>query len=157
MVSHLRTPILKGFYLLLWFYFVTDSEFRCSAELAKSYPVSALTYLPQIPNGHHCIPKGAHEVLQTISEARCLQAAVEATTPQFVRSGSAPSVLRCLICSNPVVASSGGPCSSASWPCPCGRAGCWRFCAPRCSRCVSYESCRRCSGAARRRKRSWCR
>ena len=70
LVSHLRTPILKCFYLLLWFYFVTDSEFSCLAKLAKPYPVSDLTYLPQIPNQHHCISRGAHEVLKTISEAR---------------------------------------------------------------------------------------
>ena len=70
MASHLRTPILKCFYLLLWFYVVTDSEFSCLATLAKSYPVSDLTYLPQIPNQHHSIPKGAHDVLKTISEAK---------------------------------------------------------------------------------------
>ena len=61
---------MECFYLLLWFYSVTDSEFRCLAKLAKPYPLSDLTYLPQIPNQHHCIPKGAHEVLRTISEAR---------------------------------------------------------------------------------------
>ena len=70
MISHLRTPINKCFYLLLWFYFVTDSEFSCLAKLAEPYPVSDLTYLPQISNQHHCIPKGAHEVLKAISEAR---------------------------------------------------------------------------------------
>ena len=68
MVSHVRTPILKCFYLLLWFYFVT--EFSYSAKLANPYPVSDLTYVPQIPNKLHCIPKRAHEVLKTISEAR---------------------------------------------------------------------------------------
>ena len=70
MVSHLRTPVLKCVYLSLWFCFVTDSEFSCLAKLAKPYPVSDLAYLPQIPDQHHCIPKGAHEVLKTISEAR---------------------------------------------------------------------------------------
>ena len=70
MVSHLWTPLLKCFYLLLWFYFVTDSEFSCLANLAQPYLVSDLTYLPQIPNQLHCIPKGAHEVLKTFSEAR---------------------------------------------------------------------------------------
>ena len=44
MVSHLRTPRLKCFYLLLWFYFETDSEYCCLAKLAKPYPVSDLTY-----------------------------------------------------------------------------------------------------------------
>ena len=47
MVSHLRTPILKRFYYLLWFQIVTVSEFSC---LAKSFPVSGLTPMPQIPN-----------------------------------------------------------------------------------------------------------
>ena len=46
MVSHLRTPILKSFYRLLCFYFVTDSEFSCLAKLAKPYPGSDLTYFP---------------------------------------------------------------------------------------------------------------
>ena len=49
MVSHLMTPILKCFYLLLWFYVVTDSELCCLARLTKPYPVSDLAYLPQIP------------------------------------------------------------------------------------------------------------
>ena len=70
MVLHLMTPILKCFYLLLSFYFVTNSEFSCLAKLAKPCSVSDLTYLPQIPNQHHCIPQGAHEVPKTISEAR---------------------------------------------------------------------------------------
>ena len=50
MVSHLSNPILKCFYLLLWFYFVIGSEFSCLAKLAKPYPVSDLAYLPEIPN-----------------------------------------------------------------------------------------------------------
>ena len=45
MVSDLRTPILKSFYYSLWFYFVTVSEF---SYLAKPYPVSGLTPMPQI-------------------------------------------------------------------------------------------------------------
>ena len=49
MVSHLGTPILKCFYVLLWFYVLTDSEFSRLAKLAKPYPVSDLRYLPQIP------------------------------------------------------------------------------------------------------------
>ena len=66
MVSHLRTPILKGFYYLLWFQIVTVSEFCC---LAKSFPVSDLTPMPQIPNQLHFIQKSAHEVLGAILEA----------------------------------------------------------------------------------------
>ena len=58
-----------------------------------------------------------------------------------------------------VVVSSGGPCCSASGPSPGGRAGgagCGKLCAPRRSGCVWYGFCRRCSGAARGRKSSWC-
>ena len=65
MVSHLRTPILKGFYYLLWFQIVTVSEFSC---FAKSFPVSGLTHMPQIPNQLHFIQKSAHEVLGAILE-----------------------------------------------------------------------------------------
>ena len=63
MVSHLTTPILKCYYYLLWFQVVTVSEFSC---LAKSFPVSCLTPMPQIPNQHHFIQKSAHEVLGAI-------------------------------------------------------------------------------------------
>ena len=66
MISHLRTPILKGFYYSLWFYFVPVSEF---GYLAKPYPVSGLTPMPQIPNPLHFIQKSAHEVLGAILEA----------------------------------------------------------------------------------------
>ena len=66
MAPHLETPILNGFYHLLWFYFATVSEFSCLALLAKPYPVSDLTPLPQIPNQHHFIQKSAHEVLGAI-------------------------------------------------------------------------------------------
>ena len=38
MVSHTKTPILNCFYHLLWFYFLTVSEFSC---LAKSLSVFA--------------------------------------------------------------------------------------------------------------------
>ena len=54
MVSHLRTPILKSFYYLLWFQIVTVSEFSC---LAKSFPVSGLTPMPQIPKKLFFYPK----------------------------------------------------------------------------------------------------
>ena len=69
MVPHLKTPIPNCFYHLLWFYFLTDSEFSCLAMLAKPYPVSGPTPLPQIPNQLHFIQKSAHEVLGAILEA----------------------------------------------------------------------------------------
>ena len=72
MVSHPRTPILNGFTYLLWAYFLIDSEFSCLAMLAKAYPVSGPTYMPQIPSLLHCMSEGAHEVLETISEARLM-------------------------------------------------------------------------------------
>ena len=66
MASHLKTPILKCLYHLMWFYFLTDSELSCLAMLAKPYPVSCPPPIPQIPNQLHCIQKSAHEVLGTI-------------------------------------------------------------------------------------------
>ena len=66
MVSYLRTPILECFYHLMWFYFLIHSEFSCLAMLAKPYPVSGPTPMPQIPNQLHCIQKSAHDVLGTI-------------------------------------------------------------------------------------------
>ena len=66
------TPILNCFSYLLWAYFLTDSEFSCLAMLAKPYPVFGPTYMPQIPNLLHCMSKGAHEVLKTVSEARLM-------------------------------------------------------------------------------------
>ena len=66
MVFHLRTPILRSFYYLLWFQIVTVSEFSC---LAKSFPVSGLSPMPQIPNQLSFIQKSAHEVLGAILEA----------------------------------------------------------------------------------------
>ena len=66
MVSHLRTFILKCYYYLLWFQIVTVSEFSC---LAKSFPVSGLTPMPQIPNHLHLIQKSAHDVHGAILEA----------------------------------------------------------------------------------------
>ena len=67
MVPHPKTPILNWFYHLLWLYFSTVSEFSC---LAKSYSLSGLTPLPQIPNPLHFIQKSAHEVLDANWEAR---------------------------------------------------------------------------------------
>ena len=57
MVSHLKAPILNCFYQLLWFYFLTDSEFRCLAMLAKPYLVFGPTLILQIPNQLHCIQR----------------------------------------------------------------------------------------------------
>ena len=59
MVPHLKTPLLNGFYHLLWFYFVTVSE---SSYMAKPYPVCGLSPMPQIPNQLDFIQKNAHEV-----------------------------------------------------------------------------------------------
>ena len=72
MVFHLRNPILKCFDHLLWFYVLTDSKFGSLASLARSYPVSGPSYLPQIPNQIHCMSKGAHEMLGTILVARLM-------------------------------------------------------------------------------------
>ena len=66
-VCHPKTLILKCFYHLLWFYFLTVSEFSC---LAKSHSVSGLTPMPHIPNQHHFTQKSAREVLDAILEAR---------------------------------------------------------------------------------------
>ena len=82
---------------------------------------------------------GLYCLIPAVCRARCPQAAVQATTPQFVRSGSAPSALLLPLCCTVVVVLSGGPCSSASGPCPGGRAGgagCGKPCAPRRSGCV---------------------
>ena len=67
MVPHPKTPILNCFYHLLWFYFLTVSEFSC---LAKSYSVSGLPPLTHIPNQLHFIQKSAHEVLDANLKAR---------------------------------------------------------------------------------------
>ena len=67
MVSQPKTPKLNCFYHLLWFYFLTVSEF---SFLAKSYSVSGLTPLPHIPNQLHFTQKSAHEVLDANLEAR---------------------------------------------------------------------------------------
>ena len=48
MVSHPKTPILNCFYHLLWFYFLTVSEFTCLALLAKPYPMCGLSPGPRI-------------------------------------------------------------------------------------------------------------
>ena len=64
MVSHPKTPIPNCFYHLLWFYFLTVSEFSC---LAKSFPCWPDTH---IPNQHHFTQTSAHEVLDAILEAK---------------------------------------------------------------------------------------
>ena len=71
-VSHLRTPILNCFSYLLWAYVLTDAEFSCLAMLAKPYPVSDPTYLPQIPNELHRMSKCANEVPGTMLVARLM-------------------------------------------------------------------------------------
>ena len=53
-----------------------------------------------------------------VSRARCLQAAIQATAPQFVTSGSSQSAPSRPPCCTVVAVSSGGPCCSASGPCP---------------------------------------
>ena len=58
-----------------------------------------------------------------VSRARCLQAAIQATTPQFVQSGSAPPASSLPLCCTLVAVSRGGPRCSASGSCPGGRAG----------------------------------
>ena len=58
-----------------------------------------------------------------VSRVRCLQAAIQATAPQFVQSGSAPLASSPPLCCTVVAVSSEGPRYSASGPCPGGRAG----------------------------------
>ena len=80
--------------------------------------------------------------------------------PAVRRVSFGSSALLLPLCCTVVVASSGGPCSSASRPCPGGRAGgagCGKPCAPRRSGCVLYGFCRQCFGASRGRRKSWCR
>ena len=72
MVFHFRTPILNRFYHLLRFYLLPVSEFSCLALLARPYPVSGLTSMPQTPNQLHFIQTSAHEVLGSFLEAPVL-------------------------------------------------------------------------------------
>ena len=65
MIAQFKTPVLNCFSHILWFYFLTDSKFSYVAMLAKAYPVSGPTHLPQIPNQLHCVQTSAHEVLRT--------------------------------------------------------------------------------------------
>ena len=67
MVSHPKTPILKCFYYLLWFYVLTVSEFSC---LAKSFSVLALHLCPTFLTSTISPKKSAHEVPDAILEAR---------------------------------------------------------------------------------------
>ena len=74
---------------------------------------------------------GRYRLIPAVFGVRCLQAAVQSTTPQFMRSVSAASALLLPIYCTVVVASSEGPCSRASRPCPGGRAG-WAGCRKPC-------------------------
>ena len=65
---------------------------------------------------------GLYCLSPAVSQARCLQAAVRATAPHFVRSSSAPSALLLPLCCTMVAVLSGGPCCSASGLCR-GQAG----------------------------------
>ena len=66
MVPLLKCPIINYFYHSFWFYVLSDSEFSCLAMLAKPYPVSGPTPLPQVPNKLHFIQRSAHEKLGAI-------------------------------------------------------------------------------------------
>ena len=84
---------------------------------------------------------GVYCLSPVVSRAGCLQAAVQATAPQFVQSGLTPSALLLPLCCTVVDVSSRGPCCIASGPCPgerAGGAGCRKLCAPRRSGCVWY-------------------
>ena len=100
--------------------------------------------------GHHAMRSaGLYCLSPVVSRARCLQAAVQATAPQFVTSGSEPSAPSLPPCCTVVAVSSRGPCCSAPRLCPGERAGgtgCGKPCAPRRSGCVLYGFCGRCSG-----------
>ena len=65
-----QDPYTQFFTYLLWAYVLTDSECSCLAILARPYPVSGPTYIPQIPNLLHRMSKEAHEVPDTISKAK---------------------------------------------------------------------------------------
>ena len=56
--TQLFSPLTVGLAL-------TDSKFSCLVMLAKPYPVSGPTYMPQTTNLLHCMSKAAHEVLGT--------------------------------------------------------------------------------------------
>ena len=71
MVPHPKTLILDWFYHLLWFCFLTVSEFSC---LAKSSSVSGLTPLLHIPNQVNFIQKSAHGALDANWEAGVMPA-----------------------------------------------------------------------------------
>ena len=56
----------------MWFYLLTNSELSGLAKLAKPYPMSGPTYMPQILNPHHGISSCAHEVLMIVFWARLM-------------------------------------------------------------------------------------
>ena len=61
---------------------------------------------------------GLYCLSPVVFRASCLQAAVQATAPQFVLSSSAPSAPLLPLCCTLVAVSSGGSCCSASRTCP---------------------------------------
>ena len=61
---------------------------------------------------------GLYCLSPAVSPARCLQAAVQATAPQFVRSGSAPSPLLLPLCCTVVAVSSRGALLHCLWALP---------------------------------------
>ena len=93
---------------------------------------------------------GLYCLSPVVSRAMCLQAAVQATAPQFVQSGSASSAPLLPLLLYPGGCVERGALLQRLRALP-------QRCAPRHSGCVWYGFCRRCSGAARGRKRSWCR
>ena len=100
---------------------------RCAGHAATGSMVTAATV-----DASAVRFAGLYRLILAVSRARCLQAAVQATTPQFVQSGSAPSALLLPLCCTVVVMLSWGPCCSASGPClggKAGGAGCGKLCA----------------------------
>ena len=59
MVPHLKTPILNCFYQLLVFYLFTDSEFSCSAMLARHILCLAQLLCPRFPTDF-LLSRGLH-------------------------------------------------------------------------------------------------
>ena len=117
----------------------------CAGHAAAGPMVTAVTAGPGAVRS-----AGLYCLSPVVSPARYLQAAVQATAPEFVQSSSAPPAPLLPLCCTVVALSIGGPCCSASGPCPgerAGGAGCGKLCAPRRSGCVWYGLCRRCSGA----------
>ena len=66
---------------------------------------------------------GLYCLSPVVSRPRCLQAAVQATAPQFVQFGSAPSAPLLTLCCTVGIVLSRAPRCSATGDCPGGRAG----------------------------------